>query len=94
MRDYDASLDQAIAEVVTRPFSSRRQKAGSQGKPRWANFSVSNRLGLAQTRMHARSIDRPPSFPPPGKGPQRTDRSQQLYGLVPGVLAVEKSVVH
>ena len=34
MRERDAALEKAIAEVVTRPFTARRQKAGSQGKPR------------------------------------------------------------
>ena len=47
MRERDAELDEAIAEVVTRPFISRRQKAGSQGKPKWANFS-SNTLVQGQ----------------------------------------------
>jgi hypothetical protein len=46
-----------------------------------------------QRQRCACSIDRPPGFPPPGKGPQRTDRSQQLYGLVPGALVMVKSFV-
>ena len=60
MRERDAALEKAIAEVVTRPFTSRRQKAGSQGKPRWANFSVSTRACSAKTKM--RLLD------PPGAG--------------------------
>jgi hypothetical protein len=78
-RDHDASLDQAIAEVVTRPFSSRRQKAGSQKKNKVGEL-VSTNPHMLYTDKDARLLDRPPSFPPPGKGPQRTDRSQQLYG--------------